>query len=58
MLKLEGIEPLFKGNLSYENANADFVRTFYFIAYGNVIEDGELSSTGEVFNFYTGEALG
>lgn len=58
VLKLEGIEPLFGGNLSYENANADFVRTFYFIAYGNVIRGGELVSTGEVFNFYTGEALG
>jgi branched-chain amino acid transport system substrate-binding protein len=57
LLKLDGLEPLFRGDLSYKNANEDFPRTFYFTAYGNVIQDGEIVSTGTVFNFYTGEAV-
>ena len=57
LLRLDGIVPLFAGQLSYKNANADFARTFYFTAYGNVVKGGELVSTGTVFNFYTGESV-
>lgn len=57
LLVLDGLEPLFRGDLSYKNANDDFPRTFYFTAYGNVIKGGKLVSTGAVFNFYTGEAV-
>jgi branched-chain amino acid transport system substrate-binding protein len=57
LLKLDGIVPLFDGQLSYKNANDEFQRTFYFTAYGNVIKDGALESTGTVFDFYTGESL-
>jgi|GEM_PF-5939745 len=57
LLALEDVVPLFDGQLSASNANEDFPRTFYFTAYGNVIEDGELVSTGAKFNFYTGEPV-
>ena len=57
LLQLDGLEPLFGGDLSFENANEDFPRTFYFTAYGNVIEGGEIVSTGTKFNFYTGEPV-
>lgn len=58
LLALDGLQPLFKGNLSFENANDDFPRTFYFVSYGNIIEGGRLVPTGAVFNFYTGESVG
>jgi len=57
LLQLDGIVPLFAGRLSYKNANDDFLRTFYFTSYGNVIQGGELVSTGTVFDFYTGESV-
>ena len=57
VLKLDAIIPLFGGMLSYKNANAEFPRTFYFTAYGNVIKGGKVEATGTVFNFYTGEAV-
>lgn len=58
LLRLDGLEALFGGNLSYRNATEEFPRTFYFIAYGNVIRDGEVVGTGSVFNFATGEPVG
>lgn len=58
LLEIDGLAPLFGGEISYRNATADFPRTFYFIAYGNVIRDGEVVGTGSVFNFATGEPVG
>jgi len=54
---IEELQPLFGGRLSASNANDDFPRTYYFTAYGNTITDGEITPTGEVFDFYTGEAI-
>lgn len=58
LLKIEDLQPLFGGRLSAGNANDDFPRTFYFTAFGNSITDGVITPTGEMFDFYTGEAIG
>ncbi len=55
---LEDVQPLFGGRLSAGNANEDFPRTFYFTSYANTIVDGEVTPTGEAFDFYTGEPVG
>lgn len=57
LLALDGLKPLFNGQLSSKNANADFPRTFYFTSYGNVVKGGKLTATGTVFNFFTGEPV-
>ena len=57
LLLLDGIQPLFGGQLSYKNATADFPRSFYFAAYGNVILDGRTILTGDAFNWLTGEPI-
>ena len=57
LLALDGLKPLFNGQLSSKNANADFPRTFYFTSYGNVVKGGKLETTGTVFNFFTGDPV-
>ena len=57
LLALDGLKPLFGGQLSAKNANSDFPRTFYFTSYGNVVKGGKLTTTGTVFNFLTGESV-
>ena len=58
LLKLDGIKPLFNGQLSYKNTTADFPRTFYFTAYDNIIAGGKITPTGQAFNFVTGAPIG
>ena len=57
LLRLDGIQPLFGGQLSYKNATPEFPRSFYFAAYGNVILDGRTILTGDAFNWLTGEPI-
>ena len=51
------LEALFAGDMAASNANDDFPRTYYFSAYSQTIQDGVVTPTGDVFNFYTGEPV-
>jgi len=51
------LEALFAGQLAASNANDDFPRTYYFSAYSQTIQDGVVTPTGDVLNFYTGEPV-
>ena len=57
LLALDGLQPLFGGQLSFKNATPEFPRSFYFAAYGNVILDGRTILTGDAFNWLTGEPI-
>ena len=57
LLALDGLQPVFGGQLSYKNATPEYPRSFYFAAYGNVILDGRTILTGDAFNWLTGEPL-
>lgn len=58
LLKIDGLQALFAGQLSYKNATPDFPRTFYFTAYGNAITAGKVVPSGPAFNWLTGETVG